>query len=142
MSCVLCDHCTAVCCHYVALPIDEPENKRDFDDIRWYLMHDGVIVFVEEGDWYVQFRTTCRNLRSDFKCGIYETRPQICREYKAQDCDYSGEDYSYDHLFTDPDALTEYGLEFLAKKRTVKRRKTVRRKKRLAKPGTTRQLVR
>ncbi|MEC7678378.1 MAG: hypothetical protein VX694_03850, partial [Planctomycetota bacterium] len=37
----LCEYCTAKCCHYFALAIDEPVNRRDFDFIRWYLLHDG-----------------------------------------------------------------------------------------------------
>ncbi len=105
MGSVLCEHCTAECCQYIALPIDEPESRRDFDDVRWYLMHEGVTVFVEEGVWYIQFRARCRNLQPDFRCGIYETRPRICREYKAGDCDYAGGDYSYDHLFTEPQQI-------------------------------------
>src|SRR3990167_3200232 len=34
---VLCDHCTAKCCRYFALPLDTPKTQRDFDFIRWYL---------------------------------------------------------------------------------------------------------
>ncbi len=128
MGNVLCEHCTAECCHYVALPIDEPETKRDFDDLRWYLMHEGMTLFVEEGDWYVQFRTRCRNLRTDFKCGVYETRPAICAEYKAKDCDYAGGDYSYDHLFTEPEQIVAFAKEHFAKERTSNRKKKTKRK--------------
>lgn len=130
MGCTLCEHCTAVCCQYVALPIDKPESRRDFDDMRWYLMHEGVIVFVEEGEWYIQFRTRCRNLLPDFKCGVYETRPSICREYKAQDCDYVGGDYVYEHLFTEPEQIVIFGRKFLAE-----RRKQPKRVKRSGRPG-------
>lgn len=132
MGNVLCEHCTAECCHYVALPIDEPETRRDFDDIRWYLMHEGVIVFVEDGDWYVQFRTRCRNLRADFKCGVYETRPEICREYKAGECDYAGGDYSYDHLFTEPEQVVAHARERFAARRDTPRKSRPRRKKKVA----------
>ena len=51
----LCEYCTAKCCHYFALAIDEPVNRRDFDFIRWYLLHDGATVFVEGEDWYLLF---------------------------------------------------------------------------------------
>ena len=50
MGSILCEHCAAACCRYLALPIDKPTTKRDYDDIRWYLMHEGVSVFVEESD--------------------------------------------------------------------------------------------
>ncbi len=108
MGSILCEHCAAACCRYLALPLDIPENRRDFDDIRWYLMHEGISVFVEDGDWYVQIQTKCKNLAADNLCGVYETRPSICREYQAKDCDYSGAQYGYDHLFTHPKQLEEY----------------------------------
>ena len=136
MGCTLCEHCTAACCHYLALPLDKPDTRRDFDDIRWYLMHEGVIVFVEEGDWYVQIQTKCRNLRPDFKCGVYETRPAICREYKAEDCDYVGGDYKYDLVFTEPEQIVAYASKHFAKQRSgnsarksgQKKKRTLRRR--------------
>lgn len=108
MGSVLCEHCTAACCRYLALPLDKPRTERDFDDIRWYLMHQGISVFVEDGDWYIQFRTTCKNLGADNRCMIYDVRPEICREYEPGDCDYSGGDYGYEHLFTHPRQVEEY----------------------------------
>ena len=30
----LCEHCTAKCCHYFALPIDEPTERREYAWIR------------------------------------------------------------------------------------------------------------
>jgi Fe-S-cluster containining protein len=119
-----------LCCKYVALPLETPETRRDFDDIRWYLMHEGVTVFVEEGDWYAQFTTRCRNLQPDGRCGIYETRPQICREYKAGECDYTGGDYDYEAVFHRPEDLESYAVEFLRKKRASSTKGTRRRRAR------------
>ena len=34
-----CVKCTGLCCRYFALPLDDPEDWDDFDDIRWYLCH-------------------------------------------------------------------------------------------------------
>lgn len=105
---ILCEHCTAVCCRYIALPIDKPETAKDFDDIRWYLLHEGVMVFVENGDWYISVATTCRHLRTDHMCGIYETRPKICRAYTTDNCDYHSGDYNWEHHFSCPEHLDEY----------------------------------
>lgn len=116
-----CEHCTAVCCRYIALPIDTPESKRDFDDIRWYLMHHNVTVFVEEGEWYVQMATSCQNLLPDGRCGIYETRPQICREYKAGECDYNMGEYDYDEMFNSADEFEAYMREHFRHRRAGKR---------------------
>lgn len=108
MGSILCEHCTAACCRYLAIPLDVPSNKRDYDDIRWYLMHNKVTVFVEDDEWYIQWQTTCNNLGDDNLCQVYETRPAICGEYEAQDCDYAGGSYGYDHLFTHPKQIEEY----------------------------------
>lgn len=110
MGSLLCEHCLAACCRYIALPLDKPTTQRDYDDIRWYLMHQGICVFVEEGDWYVQFQARCKNLGVDNRCGIYESRPEICREYEPGECDYAGGTYGYDNLFTHPQQIDEYYL--------------------------------
>ena len=65
---VLCDHCTAKCCRYFALPIDTPESPRDFDFIRWYLLHGRASVFTEDGDWYLLVHTACKHLQTDNRC--------------------------------------------------------------------------
>ncbi len=103
----LCDHCTAKCCHYFALPIDEPVARRDFDFIRWYLLHDRASVFVDEETWYLLVHTTCRHLQADNRCGIYETRPQICREYTTAECEFE-DDWCYERYFETPEQIDEY----------------------------------
>ena len=100
MGSVLCEHCTAACCRYLAIEIDEPKSARDFDDIRWYVMHEGISVFVEDGDWYIQIQTRCKNLGDDNRCRIYDSRPEICREYEPGQCDYSTRPTGYELLFT------------------------------------------
>ena len=122
----LCDQCVALCCRYYAFSIDKPKTKRDFEDIRWFMMHEDTIVFVEEGDWYVQVNRKCKALMPDNRCSIYENRPAICREYTTKGCDWHADEYDYDHLFTEPDQIQRFGKEYLAKKR--KRRRTAAKK--------------
>ncbi|MCH8808050.1 MAG: YkgJ family cysteine cluster protein [Planctomycetes bacterium] len=117
----LCEHCTGLCCRYIALPIDEPETRGDFDDMRWYLLHEAISIFVEDGDWYINMQTTCRHLQPDNRCGIYATRPKICRDYSAENCDYHSGDYGWDHHFQVPEHLDEYARVFLRGKRLKKR---------------------
>src|SRR5215210_3052399 len=84
---VLCEYCTAKCCKYIALPAPRtPKTWTDFDEMRWFVSHHGVGVFVDDGGWYVMFHAQCRHLRDDHLCGIYETRPQICRDYTTKGC--------------------------------------------------------
>ena len=103
----LCEYCTAKCCHYFALPIDVPSERQDFDFIRWYLLHDRATAFVEDGDWYLLVHTVCKHLQPDHRCGIYETRPQICRDYTTDNCEYE-DDWTYDQYFETPEQLQEY----------------------------------
>jgi len=130
MGSLHCEHCTGQCCKYLALPLDKPRTARDFDDMRWYLMHEGVTIFVEDGDWYIQYATRCRNLTPANLCGIHQTRPKICRQYQAGECDYAGGSYQYDHLFTQVDQIEAYAREALKKKRRRERASRNGRRKR------------
>lgn len=103
----LCDYCTAKCCHYFALSIEAPEDFTDFEYIRWFLLHERATVFKEDDDWYLLVHTTCRHLRDDYRCGIYETRPQICREYSTKNCEYE-DDWTYDFYLERPEQVAEY----------------------------------
>lgn len=105
---ILCEHCSGHCCRYIALPIETPSERSDFDDIRWYLLHENISVFVEDGEWYINIMANCRHLQPDFRCGIYETRPRICREYSTDACDYHSGDYGWQQHFTCPEHLDEY----------------------------------
>ena len=103
----LCDYCPAKCCKYFALPLDPPENWKEYDQMRWFLLHDRAAVFVEDGAWYILVHTTCRHLQADNRCGIYETRPQICRDYSTKNCEYE-DDWVYDQYWELPEQVEEY----------------------------------
>jgi uncharacterized protein len=106
---VLCDKCTGLCCRYLALPIETPEDRNDYDDIRWYLCHDNISVFVDAGDWYLNVESKCKNLsEKDYKCEIYDKRPKICRGHKTEDCDLREGDYDYELHFTNHQQMEEY----------------------------------
>lgn len=103
----LCTHCPAKCCRYFALPIDTPKKWEDYEYIRWFLFHERATVFIEEGSWYLLVYTKCKHLRDDHLCGIYETRPQICRDYSTDNCEYE-DDWVYDHYFETSEQIEEY----------------------------------
>jgi len=104
---VLCKHCAAKCCRYFALPIETPTTRKDFEYIRWYLLHDRATVFIEDEDWYLLVHTTCKHLGEDNLCDSYDTRPQICRDYGTKNCEYE-DDWVYDHYFETPEQIAEY----------------------------------
>lgn len=103
----LCEFCVAKCCRYFALALDTPAKRKDFDTLRWFLLHGKTSIFVEKKTWYLQVHTECRELLSDHRCGIYETRPQICREHSTVNCEYN-DDWIYDLYFESPEQLDEY----------------------------------
>ena len=104
---VLCEYCTAKCCRYFALPFDAPEEFTDYEFIRWFLLHERASVFKEGEDWYLLVHTTCRHLQPDNRCGIYETRPQICRDYTTKDCEYE-DDWTYEFYLERAEQVSEY----------------------------------
>ena len=104
---VLCEYCSAKCCRYFALPLEEPTTREEFEYIRWFLLHEYATVFTEEGDWYVCVHTVCKHLQDYQRCGIYQTRPLICREYTTDDCEYE-DDWVYDQYFETAEQVEEY----------------------------------
>ena len=84
-----CSYCTgSKCCTYVTQAIDTPRSKQDFDYLLWQVSHRNVRVYKDEGAWYLLFDSPCNHLGRDGRCGIYETRPQICREHSNDYCEF------------------------------------------------------
>jgi Fe-S-cluster containining protein len=84
----LCRICGALCCKYFALEIDKPTTRRDFENIRWYISHQKVSVFIQEGRWYLKVGNRCRYLDGTDHCKIYKRRPSICQKHSARECEY------------------------------------------------------
>ena len=118
----LCERCSALCCRYFALPLDNPTTVRDYDNIRWYLLHENVVVFIEKRQWYIGFMSKCKHLQPDNRCGIYHQRPRVCREYSTDTCDYHGGEYEFEKLFTSAEQLREYADSKLNARRRGRRR--------------------
>ncbi|MCB1141069.1 MAG: YkgJ family cysteine cluster protein [Leptospiraceae bacterium] len=102
----ICCKCTG-CCRYVSTVLEKPRNKSTIDHYVWFLLHKNVQIYIDnEGDWNLLFITPCTELQPDGRCGIYETRPVICKEYSPDSCSRVGKDHT--HLFKTPAALLEY----------------------------------
>ena len=121
MGSCLCDQCSALCCRYFVLEIDKPETRRQYDDVRWYLVHENTFAFIERKKWYLGIYSRCKHLQADNRCGIYEKRPQICREYTTDNCDYHGGEYNWSVLFSSAEQLEKYADDHLAKERARNR---------------------
>ena len=78
----------ARCCRYITQKIETPRAKDDFDHLLWQVSHDQVEIYKDADGWYLMFLSPCVKLLPDGRCGIYETRPQICRNYSNDYCEY------------------------------------------------------
>lgn len=105
----LCKGCDSKCCKYVATEIDAPENLEDFEAIKWYVCHEKVNVFVDEdNEWYLEFLTPCKHLDENDYCKIYEKRPQVCRDYKQDECLFHNDDYEEKYTFKKIEDVEKY----------------------------------
>lgn len=117
-----CHLCSALCCKYFALEIDKPVTPKEHDEVRWYLLHQNVVVWAQDGEWYLEVRNVCQHLQADKSCGIYETRPQICRDYGLPEagkenegaCEFFTQDVPYDLFFDSAARFEEWSSAQLA----------------------------
>lgn len=117
-----CHKCESKCCRYIALQIDTPRAKTDFENVRWYLAHKDISIFVEKGKWYLEIKSDCRYLTRGHRCSIYDKRPLICREHSPATCESSGDDFAHEHTFRSVDQLDEFVAgRFRRRKRASKR---------------------
>ena len=57
-------------------------------------------------------QTICKALDENNRCKIYEKRPQICREYTTEKCEY--EDlFVFEKYFETPEQIEEYAEAIL-----------------------------
>ncbi|MFT5592307.1 MAG: Fe-S-cluster containining protein [Oceanicoccus sp.] len=83
-----CDFCSALCCSYITQEIDTPRTMHAFDVLLWQVAHKGIHVFKDGNGWYLLSMTKCEFVMPDNRCGIYETRPMICREHSNNACEF------------------------------------------------------
>ena len=105
-----CGFCTnSKCCLYVTQAIDAPRSKQDFEHLLWQVSHNNVTVYKDEDGWCLLFETPCSHLRPGGLCGIYEQRPQICRDHSNDHCEFDEPAESGFSLhFTDYESLLIY----------------------------------
>ena len=70
---------------------------------------------------YLLVHTTCKHLMEDQRCGIYETRPEICREYTTDECEYE-DSWTYERYFETPEQIKEYADAVLISEHATKLR--------------------
>ncbi|HEY5683647.1 MAG TPA: YkgJ family cysteine cluster protein [Sulfuricaulis sp.] len=106
-----CSFCRgATCCTYLTQRIDTPRSIEDFDVLLWQISHRNTQAYKDSDGWCLLVNNPCRHLLPGGNCGIYETRPQICREHSNDGCEFEGpsghEDFEL--FFPDDEALLAY----------------------------------
>lgn len=106
-KCSLCHN--SKCCTYITQQIEAPRSKGDFDVLLWQLAHRNVQAYKDEDGWFLLVNTPCRYLLDGGGCGIYDTRPQICRDHSNDYCEYdSPAEEGFELFFDGYDALLQY----------------------------------
>lgn len=120
-----CVDCNALCCRYFTVPLDEPEDDEDFDAFRWYILHKGVSIFIDdEGDWFVAIQNDCGALGKKNLCKVYDRRPEICRRHNEEVCEKDGTPYTFrEHFFSEKE-LMAYARKHLARLAETRRRRS------------------
>lgn len=105
-----CAQC-GVCCSYITVSLDEPEDHEDYDEILWYLYHENIKVYIaddEDEGWYAEIKTKCKAMKDNGDCGAYEVRPTVCRDHDADECENHGEGSPYKFEFNEPEEFLSY----------------------------------
>ena len=94
-----CERCD-LCCRHIAVEIDKPETDEEYDQIRWFLLHRDVWIFIDNDDsWNLQVNNKCKRLGKGGWCEFYDKRPIICKKYSSDNCEGNGEGDSFRALF-------------------------------------------
>lgn len=82
-----CETCPAACCAYLNIVVENPRAPQEVNDLLWYIYHQASELYLDvDGDWSVVFHQKCVHLDEKNRCGIYERRPTVCRQFSANGC--------------------------------------------------------
>ena len=105
-----CSRCHgSTCCTYTTEALGTMRSIADFDHLLWQVSHEHVEAYKDEDGWFLLIRGSCEHLQPDGACGIYEQRPQVCRDYTNDWCEFDAPaEKGFSLHFTDSGQLLEY----------------------------------
>jgi len=84
-----CSFCTgSLCCTYVTQHMETPRSKEDFRQLLWQVSHQNVKLYKDDDGWTLLVDGKCQHLQVNGDCGIYEDRPEVCREHSNDYCEF------------------------------------------------------
>ena len=105
-----CSFCEGTkCCVYVTQEMETPRSMDDFDHMLWQLAHKDMQAYKDEDGWFLIAMNKCQFLLPGGGCRIYETRPQVCRDYSNDFCEYDEPaELHFEFYFKTYEELDEY----------------------------------
>lgn len=83
-----CSRCKkSICCNSINQKIPAPKSREDFDHLLWQVSHQNINIFKDADGWFLHISTRCEHLLDGGICGIYDTRPWVCRDYDNDFCE-------------------------------------------------------
>ncbi len=84
-----CSRCLgSTCCTYTTEALGTLRSKADFQHALWQVSHEHVEIYRDNSGWYMLVRGNCEHLQDDGRCRIYSRRPQVCRDYDSDWCEF------------------------------------------------------
>ncbi len=105
-----CSFChRSICCTYTTQEIDTPRSMDDFDHMLWQMAHQNIQIYKDEDGWFLLINNRCRFLKDEGGCSIYDSRPQVCRDYSNDYCEYDEPaENGFDKFFDSYESLEAY----------------------------------
>jgi uncharacterized protein len=105
-----CSFCTGTkCCQYITQQIDTPRKKSEFQVMLWQVSHKFVEFYKDSDGWFLMVITPCEHLDEQGGCGIYDSRPEICRDHSNDYCEYdSPAEEGFEYYFRNYEELLAY----------------------------------
>jgi len=87
-------------------------SMADFDHLLWQVSHENVEAYKDEDGWFLLIRGNCEHLQPGGACGIYEQRPQVCRDYSNDWCEFDAPaEEGFTHHFRNYQELLSYCMQ-------------------------------
>lgn len=97
------------CCTYITEQLETPRSMSDFEHLLWQISHRDIQIYKDEDGWFLLINNPCTHILPSGQCGIYETRPNVCREYSNDYCEYDAPaEEGFDLFFDGYAALVTY----------------------------------
>ncbi len=97
------------CCTYITQKIPGPRSRDDFDHLLWQLAHENIQAYKDSDGWFLLINNRCTKLGDDGRCRIYDRRPQVCRDYSNDYCEFDAPaEEGFELFFRDYEELLAY----------------------------------